>query len=283
MNYKEIAQETLKIQQQGYYEWNGTTVCIKAEQQASEQRSFLLTPRAGHQLVQELDPPQKGVPAVYRVVNQSVVQAIMELSQSGYIPAVLNFASAKNPGGGFLNGAMAQEEALAAASGLYSTLLLHETYYQANRRCKTMIYTDHAIYSPEVVFFRDGRFRLLENPVTASVLTLPAVNMGQVLRTGEDQEKARAAMKERMRLSLAIFAARKETHLILGAYGCGVFRNDPAEIAGWWQELLEDEGYGRLFQEIVFAVLDRSGKNIAEFEKRFGIAEEHDRDEKGKY
>lgn len=70
--------------------------------------------------------------------------------------------------------------------------------------------------------------------------------------------------KERIRKldSLAILAARKEAHLILGAYGCGIFRNAPVEIAGWWQELLVDEGYGRLFQEIVFAVLDRSGKNI---------------------
>lgn len=272
MNRKEIAQETLKIQQQGYYEWNGTTVCIQAEQQSAEQRSFMLTPEAGHKLVQELNPPGEGTPAVYRVVNQSAVQTIVELSRSGYTPAVLNFASAKNPGGGFLNGAMAQEEALAAASGLYSTLLLHETYYQVNRGCKTMIYTDHAIYSPEVVFFRDGTFGLLETPAAASVLTLPAVNMGQVIRKGEDQEKARAAMKDRMRLSLAIFAAQRETHLILGAYGCGVFRNDPADVAGWWQELLEDEGYGRFFQEIVFAVLDRSGKNIGEFETRFGMA-----------
>ena len=107
-------------------------------------------------------------------------------------------------------------------------------------------------------------------PLTASVLTLPAVNMGQVRLKGEDMVQAKAVMKARMRLSLAIFVSQQETHLILGAYGCGVFRNDPVEIAEWWRELLEDEGYGRFFEEIVFAVLDNGGRNITPFVERFG-------------
>ena len=171
--------------------------------------------------------------------------------------AVLNFASAKNPGGGFINGAMAQEESLAASSCLYNTLVAHETYYKNNRACNTMMYTNHAIYSPDVVFFRDGSFRLLEKPVTASVLTLPAVNMGQVLLKGEDAALAKQAMRERMKLALAIFASQKCSHLILGAYGCGVFRNDPNEVAAWWQELLENH-FPDIFRTVIFAVLDKS-------------------------
>jgi len=120
------------------------------------------------------------------------------------------------------------------------------------------------------VFFRDGDFRLLAAPAKASVLTLPAVNMGQVRLKGEDVVQAKAVMKARMRLSLAIFASKQETHLILGAYGCGVFRNDPVEIAECWRELMVDEGYGRFFKEIVFAVMDNGVKNITPFEERFG-------------
>lgn len=273
MKRKGIAQETLKIQQQGCYEYNGTTIDFARQQKASEEGSFLLTPEQGHQLVRELTPPQEGALPSYRVVNQSTVQAVVEMAHKGNAPAVLNFASAKNPGGGFLNGAMAQEEALAASSGLYNTLLLHETYYSVNRSCGTMMYTDHTIYSPDVVFFRDGRFALLEHPVTASVLTLPAVNMGQVLLKGEDADRAKQVMKNRMRLCLAIFAKQKDPHLILGAYGCGVFRNDPDEVAGWWKELLEVEGYGRFFREIVFAVMTRSEKHIKPFEERFSSGE----------
>ena len=270
MNRKEIAHETLRIQQQGFYEHQNTRVDISEAQRAAEENCFLLTPEQGAELVKSLTPPAKGAMPIYRVMNQSTVQAILEMNRLGKRPAVLNFASAENPGGGFLNGDMAQEEALAASGGLYNTLLRRERFYKANRACGTMMYTDHAIYSPDVVFFRDGDFRLLHTPVTASVLTLPAVNMGQVRLKGEDITRARAAMKARMRLSLTIFANQKEIYLIFGAYGCGVFCNDPAEVAEWWRELLEDEGYGRFFAGIVFAVLDSGGRNITPFEERFG-------------
>lgn len=120
-----------------------------------------------------------------------------------------------------------------------------------------MMYLDYGIYSPEVVFFRDGSFRLTETPVTASVLTLPAVNMGQVLLKGENVEEAKRVMRRRMKLALGIFAEQKAKHLVLGAYGCGVFRNDPREVAAWWRELLK-EGMGQYFVSVFHAVLDHS-------------------------
>lgn len=270
MKRRGIAQETLKIQRQGYYELGGERIDFAADQQAAEELSHLITPEQGNALAAGMKPRPEGGRACYQVVKHSTVRAVMELSRAGIVPAVLNFASAKNPGGGFLNGAMAQEEALAASGGLYQTLLRHETYYRVNRECGTMMYTDHAIYSPNVPFFRNEKFELLRVPVPASVLTLPAVNMGQVLLKGEDTAAAKRVMKDRMRLSLAIFANEQATHLILGAYGCGVFRNDPEEVALWWQELLETEGYGQYFEQVVFAVMDRSGSKILPFETRFG-------------
>lgn len=268
MGRKEIARRTVNIQTQGFYEYNGTQIDIAQMQKQSEEASFLLTPKDGEKLLAQLELTQSGKYAVCEVTNESSVGAVFKMAQYGKKPAVLNFASAKNPGGGFLNGAVAQEEALAASSGLYHTLLRHPAYYDANRQCGTMVYTNHAIYSPHVVFFRDEKFELAEAPVTASVLTLPAVNMGQVLLKGEDVQHAKEAMKARMRLCLAIFAKQREMHLILGAYGCGVFRNDANEVARWWRELL-DEGFGYCFEEIRFAVLDRSGKNFAAFQNYF--------------
>ena len=171
------------------------------------------------------------------------MDAILHFVSEGKSAAVLNFASAKNPGGGFINGAMAQEESLAASSCLYQTQLAHEEYYVKNRAFRSMMYTDHAIWSPDVVFFRDGRFRLMEKPVRASVLTLPAVNMGQVQLKGEDVAEAEKVMRRRMGLSLAIFADQGCEHLILGAYGCGVFRNDPEKLPyggkNFWKEILQ--------------------------------------------
>ncbi|RUS46118.1 TIGR02452 family protein [Cohnella sp. AR92] len=273
MNRKEIAEETVRIQRQGFYECGGRRVEIGAAQKHSEESAELITPEQGKALAREAsDLPKLPRRAAYSVANEASVKAIADLSKAGKGQVgVLNFASAKNPGGGFLNGAMAQEESLAASSGLYETLLRNESYYAANRACPSMMYTDHAIYSPDVVFFRDHRFSLVEEPMTASVLTLPAVNHGQVLLKGEDAGKAERAMKDRMRLALAIFACRGDKRLILGAYGCGVFRNDPSKVAAWWRELLEEEGFGFLFEEIRFAVLDtsRDGRTIQAFAKEF--------------
>ncbi len=308
MKRKEIARETLDIMEKGYYETQGKRIEIGALQEKSVKESFLLTPKQGRALLERYDTPcaEHGGPApspkttVY-VWNCSTVDAILKLSgaltqniscrgktaniqnnvpnrnqsadsQGNSLIAVLNFASAKNPGGGFINGAMAQEESIAASSCLYKTLLAHEEYYRNNRVCNTMMYTNYAIYSPDVVFFRDGAFRLLEEPVTASVLTLPAVNMGQVLLKGENVTLAKQAMRERMKLALAIFASQKCPHLILGAYGCGVFRNDPKEVAAWWRQLLE-ENFPDAFQTIIFAVLDKSASQscIAPFHDIFSI------------
>jgi uncharacterized protein (TIGR02452 family) len=166
---------------------------------------------------------------------------------------------------------MAQEEALSCAGGLYNTQLRHMGYYNANRACGTMLYTDHAIFSPDVVFFRDERNNLLEKPVTTSILTLPAVNMKEARLRGESCDFARAAMKDRMRYALAILAQELPQTIILGAFGCGVFGNDPQDVARWWRELLIDEKYGSYFWRVVFAVLDRpGGENIRAFEQVFG-------------
>ena len=269
---KLIAQETLKILQQGFYiAPSGLRVDISALQKISEDFSKLITPDDGIKIVQNLTPTENTFDTSYKVINASTVQAIIENTESGSPMAVLNFASAKNPGGGFLNGSIAQEEALAISGGLYNTLLLHKTYYDANWNCKTMMYTDHAIYSPDVVFFRDASFNLLEQPVTTSVLTLPAVNMGQVRVKGEDVNRAKQVMKDRMRLALAIFAHKRNHTIILGAYGCGVFRNDPNDVAKWWKELLLDEKYGGYFKNILFVILDKpDGENIRAFEGMFG-------------
>ena len=280
MDRKAVARQTMAIMEKGYYEIEGHKVEIGALQKHSMEESFLLTPEQGGAILKKYesgadnkDNLQKSWAAV--TWNCSTVEAILKLTAKGKKNmGVLNFASAKNPGGGFLNGAMAQEESIAASSCLYKTLLLHEDYYIKNRACKTMTYTDHAIFSPEVVFFRDQRFLLLKEPVTASVLTLPAVNMGQVVRKGEDVEYAEQVMKRRMELSLGIFAEQGCRNLILGAYGCGVFRNDPEKIAKWWRELLEHT-FADMFETIVFAVLDKSSSQVCikAFEEVWGEAE----------
>lgn len=268
MDRKAMAKETLRILNEGYYEPEDKNeagqkpekrqIIIKDAVEQSIGRSVLISPAEGEKILEKYNICTKCSKTETRVENISTVGAVRMLTNEGKSDiGVLNFASAKNPGGGFLNGAKAQEESLAVSSALYPTLTAHETYYEENRVHKSMMYLDYAIYSPEVVFFRDERFQLTGTPVKASVLTLPAVNMGQVLLKGENVQEAKRVMRRRMKLALGIFAKQKARHLVLGAYGCGVFRNDPGEIAAWWRELLE-EGMGQYFDSVFHAVLDNS-------------------------
>lgn len=268
MDRKLMAKETLEIIEQGYYvpdiknnnsqKTENEQITIKEDTEYSISHSILFSPEEGTEILQKYGACPGCSRPETRVANISTVEAIRMLTTEGKSNiGVLNFASAKNAGGGFLNGAKAQEESLAVSSTLYPTLTAHEEYYRENLAHRSMMYLDYAIYSPEVVFFRDEAFRLTETPVKASVLTLPAVNMGQVLLKGENAEDAKRVMHQRMRLALGIFAEQKAKHLVLGAYGCGVFRNDPVEIAKWWRELLE-ESTGQYFDSVFYAVLDHS-------------------------
>lgn len=261
MKRKEIAKETVDILEKGYYiSPTGKKVDISKMHQDSVQASKLITPQEGAAMLENrhFDADAGKKKAKISLKNQPVTAAILELKKQGAVSlGVLNFASAKNPGGGFLNGAMAQEESLAASGGLYDTLCAHPEYYEENRKNRSMMYLDYAIFSPDVVFFRDERFDLLEEPQITSVLTLPAVNMGQVILKKEDVSQAKNVMRHRMELCMEIFRQEKVRQIILGAYGCGVFRNSPTEVANWWSELL-DSGYDKEFDVIHFAVLDHS-------------------------
>ena len=266
----EAAQDTLKYLKDGYYIIDEKRIDISALHKKSVEKSVLISPDEGEELIEKYKVCTNNKTSNIKVLNVPTVKAVLDLNcENNKTIGVLNFASAKNPGGGFLNGALAQEESIAVGSGLYDTQLKNEKYYLENRACKTMMYTDYMIYSPEVVFIRDERLNLLENPVMANIITAPAVNYGQVLLKKEDSVLAQKLMKIRMRKVLALFAEKKNTDIILGAYGCGVFRNDPYTIVKYWKELLYDENYISYFENIIFAVFDNSKNQecIKAFEK----------------
>ncbi|MET9568740.1 TIGR02452 family protein [Streptomyces virginiae] len=183
--------------------------------------------------------------------------------------AVLNFASARNPGGGYVRGAKAQEEALCRASALYETLLEAPEYYEVHRAEVSTFYTDRVIHSPAVPVFRDDRGELMESPFLAGFLTSPAPNAGTILR----QEPERAAeipgaLARRAELVLEVAASHGYRRLVLGAWGCGVFRNDPAHVAEAFRGLLSGRFAGT-FDRVVFAILDRNPATREAFERAF--------------
>ncbi|CAF1370161.1 unnamed protein product [Rotaria sordida] len=168
---------------------------------------------------------------------------------------VLNFASAKNPGGGFRTGACAQEESLARSSSLYPALTQPRCltgYYDYNRHGERGIYSHRMIYSPRVTIFKDDNGELLSSPYHVSIVTVPAPNAG-VMR---DAEEIQDAMKERVKRLLYVFEANKHDTLVLGAFGCGVFKNNPLDVAIIFRKHLQSAKFKNSFKRIIFAVLN---------------------------
>jgi uncharacterized protein (TIGR02452 family) len=188
---------------------------------------------------------------------------------------VLNFASAKNAGGGFLGGSRAQEESLARSSALYATLQASQEYYDRNRQAGTTLYTDHAIVSPDVPVFREDDGTLLDRPYEVTFFTMPAVNVGALRENSEAIRQVEPTMAGRVEKLLAFAAAEGFEDLLLGAWGCGVFRNDPRTIARLFHEaLLGPDAWASKFRRIVFAVYDLTdhGENRVPFEEMFAPA-----------
>ncbi|MFJ2097222.1 TIGR02452 family protein [Streptomyces sp. EN16] len=174
--------------------------------------------------------------------------------------AVLSYASARNPGGGYLNGAQAQEEALCRGSALHATLLRAPEYYAHHRAERSAFYTDRVIHSPGVPVFRDDRGAFLDAPYTVGFLTSPAPNAGVIQRqTPEEAHRIPAVLASRAERVLEVAAVRGYRRLVLGAWGCGVFQNDPGQVAEAFRALLGEGGrFGGHFEQIVFGILDRN-------------------------
>ena len=203
------------------------------------------------------------------VQNETTLAAAFRLSVT-HRTLALNFASAKNPGGGFLSGSEAQEESLARSSSLYACLA-DRLMYPFHRRHGDALYTDYVIYSPSVVVFRNSDGQLLETPFTCSFLTAPAPNAGAVLQRDPTRgDELRRALQSRINKVLSVAATQGYDTIILGAWGCGVFKNDPRDVAAAFQSALSGDFAG-VFRLVSFAVLDRSsgGVVIAPFARAF--------------
>jgi uncharacterized protein (TIGR02452 family) len=267
MKPKTIATETLHELEQGYYTNDqGQQVSLLASLEKAVAGTRTFTP-------QELPlvlPEYTAQNTQFEAVNETTLNAVRRLRAEGeWNILCLNFASAKNPGGGFLNGAVAQEESIARASGLYPCLVKDWTYYEVHRGMKSCLYTHHMIYSPDVPVFKFEKGAPMDELVLVSVITSAAVNAGVVHRLApEEVPQIEPQMRQRVQAVLSVAAALGHEALVLGAWGCGVFRNDPAMIARLFDEALNSEFKGR-FRRVVFAVFTKSEDMIAPFETYF--------------
>lgn len=202
-----------------------------------------------------------------QVANETSFAAARRLLVEGLRPLVLNFANGVNPGGGFLRGAKAQEEALCRSSALYATLEGDPMYaaHRARTDCESSTW---CILSPAVPVFRDDAGRFLDEPYLLDFITCAAPVAQRV-----GQPRASKLLRERIHRVLAIARAYGHDSLVLGAWGCGAFGNDPSRAAADFREVLEGTFKGT-FAKILFAITDWSEerKSLGPFRKTFDDA-----------
>ncbi len=198
-------------------------------------------------------PVGNGADPVIEVTSETSLQAARRL---GGTAACLVFASAKNPGGGFRTGAQAQEESIARASALHACLESVPEFYSFHRQQRDLRYSDRVIYSPAVPVFRDDKGTLLDEPYPVSFLTAAAPNLGAIRRNQPaDAGTVPDVLAARAGRVLRVAAAHGHRVLLLGAWGCGVFGNDPAMVAAAFAGQIARSG--DWFDRIVFPVYDR--------------------------
>jgi len=292
----DCASENHQIVKNGFYLVNESKVDIQEELQSSIENSI-------HYHYNHRFPVLKRKKEVcetsFHVVNCGAIQAAMNIqnsfepsdatiSDSSTINAamkhigILNFASGKNPGGGYLKGATAQEESICRSSLLFPSLQKYEAmkdhYYQINRNKGSgfgTLYSNCAIFSPLVPIIRDDgpNSNLLESTFLASFVTSPAPNKSAIIQQNKNRAKSdkrnakvegnlisstenqelQKTMVQRIKTILNIFEVNGCTDLVLGAFGCGVFGNDPEFVSAVFHQVIRED-YEGVFQSVTFAI-----------------------------
>lgn len=190
--------------------------------------------------------------------------------------AVLNFANPVTPGGGVQIGAMAQEECLCRSSNLFLCLAdesVQEGYYHYHQNLRNQFYSDRLIYSKAVTVFKDDQIvpqMMAEDEwFTVDVITCAAPYVAK--RKYLNLTALKILFKDRIK---NIFEAAKDNDveiLILGAFGCGAFKNPPKIVAEAFQEVIREQNYKRYFKKIIFAIkpTGTNCENVSAFSRQF--------------
>lgn len=255
------AEETLRVLEAGAYSGPAGRIEIGPQVAACVAATRLLGPEDRPGLIARAAGLPDGPEAVLELRNETTLEGAARLAgPAAGVLGVLNFASARNPGGGFLGGSQAQEESLARSSALYASLQSQPAYYEHHRANGDLLYSHRIIVSPGCPVLRTDAGAWLAEPYLVTFLTAPAPNAGAL---SKNQPQARGhipgTLRERSEFVLAAAHAAGCDSLVLGAWGCGVFRNDPALVAQIFAELLAPGApWRRAFRHVLFSVYDVS-------------------------
>lgn len=216
-------------------------------------------------------PPMVGKKSEIIMIDSGASEAVVKVRRANPTAAiaVLNFASYKNPGGGFMDNKLAQEEDLCYCSNLYKELEKHRFDFYSQNQCdlNSGLYRDRCLLTEHVSFVAERPDEILKNNEVCEVdvITCAAPNLSYLIRSGEQKSRrALKAMLDRIHYINSVLAGRDYDIVIYGAFGCGVFRNDPTFTATCFKWDLETN-YPNSFRQIIFAIPNEYSRNYQAF------------------
>lgn len=195
-----------------------------------------------------------GEPAIVEIRNEDVLYTT--LWDNGDSTTILNFANAMIPGGAVDAGGSGQEESLCRSSTLLSALkdpYVIESFYKQHRLSCTSLANDDIVYTPRVLFFRDldQSIRPMHDWYYANVISCAAPNLCGMIMDPNSLLKIQA---KRIKRILDVALVNDNDTVILGAFGCGAFKNPPIVVASAIKYLMKYYQYS--FNKIIFSITD---------------------------
>lgn len=250
--------DTISIVNQGYYVTDkGKKVVIDGSDEMARNTRFY------SKVFSVNDIPSVGTTEI-RVENIDCLAEGMKLIDEGYNPAVLNMASRRNPGGGVLTGAGAQEETLFRRTNLFRSLYQFAPFaslYGIKPSDRQYPLDRHygGIYTPNATLFREDEshnYRLMDTPYKMSFIAVAGINRPDLDERGLIADYLIDTVKDKMRTILRIGLDNGHDSLVLGALGCGAFCNPPRHIARLFHEVIDEPEFSGKYRLLVFAILE---------------------------
>lgn len=283
----EMFQDTMRILEQGYYTIGDQRIELKLSRKQMEAADVYL-PREIQILSENKDFQHAHVIGrcgygcenadSFSLARKRTEQLFYDLGKKGAKPIlVLNLANAVNPGGGVRRGAKAQEEDLCRKSSLLLSLESKNArpYYEYNKSLHTYMGSDAIIINPQVEIIKDENGELLPETDIVAVMTCAAPMLRNGME-GMSQSEYEVLMYQRITGMLKTAAYLGYQYLVLGAFGCGAFRNDARVVSDLFYKALKEFDYDGMkekdmFRRIDFAVMDHSADqyNFKEFSRNF--------------
>jgi len=220
---------------------------------------------AGSVLVREppaYAPAPETFATAFRVEDASTLAAARHLAATGREPCALVAARARK-----------RERERERSSALYAcqTAPRAAGFFLTGRANNAGLYTDAAVYAPAVPVWRDDAGgALLAAPYACAFVASAAPNRAVTARERVPDAAVDAALRRRIDVVLATARSRGHVDVVLGAWGCGVFRNPPEAVARAFEDALRGPHRGA-FRTVVFAILGPAATR-APFAARFAEA-----------